>query len=113
VVFTGGEEISINPNTNTAYITNKAIREVWNVCLKKLGVCHRVCYQTIHTFCTMNLMAGANVMWVSKQMGHANTQMTLTRYSAWIEQVDKKSETNKLDAFVKQNRGKVGGMNVC
>jgi len=108
-----GEEIFINPNTNTPYITNKAIREVWNFCLKKLGVRHRVSYQTRHTFCTMNLMAGANVMWVSRQMGHANTQMTLTRYSAWIEQSDKASETNKLDAFVSQNGGKVGEIRVC
>tara|TARA_R110002049_G_scaffold148242_2_gene311176 strand:+ start:32959 stop:34131 length:1173 start_codon:yes stop_codon:yes gene_type:complete len=111
--FLRGEEIFINPNTNTPYITNKAIREVWNFCLKKLGVRHRVSYQTRHTFCTMNLMAGANVMWVSKQMGHSNTQMTLIRYSAWIEQSDKASETNKLDAFVKQNGGKVGEMRVC
>ena len=44
-------------------------------------------------------------MWVSKQMGHANTQMTLTRYSAWIEQPDKTSETIKLDAFVNQSGG--------
>ncbi len=111
--FLRGEEIFINPNTNTPYITNKAIREVWNFCLKKLGVRHRVSYQTRHTFCTMNLMAGANVMWVSRQMGHSNTQMTLTRYSAWIEQSDKASETNKLDAFVKQNGGKVGEIKAC
>jgi len=111
--FLRGEEIFINPNTNTPYITNKAIRLVWNFCLKKLGVRHRVSYQTRHTFCTMNLMAGANIMWVSKQMGHSNTQMTLTRYSAWIEQSDKASETNKLDAFVNQSGGKVGVMSVC
>ncbi|MFT6263938.1 MAG: integrase [Oleiphilaceae bacterium] len=111
--FLRGEEIFINPNTNTPFITNKAIRLVWNVCLKKLGVRHRVSYQTRHTFCTLNLMAGANVMWVSKQMGHSNTQMTLTRYSAWIEQSDKASETTKLDAFVNQSGGKVGVMNVC
>lgn len=78
---------------------------MWNLCLKKLGIRHRVSYQTRHTFCTMNLMAGASVMWASKQMGHANTQMTLTHYSAWIEQSDKTSETIKLDAFVNQNGG--------
>ena len=111
--FLRWEEIFINPNTNTPFITNKAIRLVWNACLKKLGVRHRVSYQTRHTFCTMNLMAGANVMWVSKQMGHSNTQMTLIRYSAWIEQSDKASETTKLDAFVNQSGGKVGVMSVC
>jgi len=90
---------------NTPYITNKAIREVWNFCFKKLGIRHRVSYQTRHTFCTMNLMAGANVLGVSRQMGHSNNQITLIRYSSWIEQPDKASETNKLDVFVNQNKG--------
>jgi len=111
--FLRGEEIFINPNTNTPYITNKAIRLVWNYCLKKLGVRHRVSYQTRHTFCTMNIMAGANIMWVSKQMGHSNTQMTLMRYSTWLETLGKERETTKLDAFVNQSGGKVGVMSVC
>jgi len=106
--FLRGEEIFINPVTNTPFITNKAIRVVWNFCLKKLGIRHRVSYQTRHTFCTMNLMAGGNVVWVSRQMGHSTTQMTLTRYSKWIEQPDQERETTKLDAFVNKSGGKVG-----
>ena len=103
--FLRNEEIFINPNTDTPFITNKAIRNVWNHCLKKIGIRHRVSYQTRHTFCTLNLISGANIMWVSKQMGHSNTQMTLTRYAKWVEMPDQKSETSKLDVFVSKNGG--------
>ncbi len=36
-------------------------------------------------------------------MGHANTQMTLTRYSAWIDQADKSNEVSKLDAYLNES----------
>ncbi|MDV3502529.1 Arm DNA-binding domain-containing protein [Marinobacter sp. M-5] len=103
-----GEEIFINPNVGTPLITNKPIRMIWNRCLRSLGLRHRVSYQTRHTFCTLNLIAGANVMWVSKQMGHSTTQMTLTRYSKWVEMSNQAKESSKLDAFVRQNGVKVG-----
>lgn len=106
--FLRGEEVFINPNTGSPLITNKPVRMIWNLCLRQLGLRHRVSYQTRHTYCTLNLMAGANIMWVSKQMGHSTTQMTLTRYSKWLQMSDQVSETNKLDGFMRQN----GGMGV-
>jgi hypothetical protein len=55
-----------------------------------------------------NLISGTNILWTSLQLGHSSPHQTLTRYSAWIQQSDKASETNKLDAFVNQSRGEVG-----
>jgi hypothetical protein len=43
-------------------------------------------------------MAGANPMWVARQMGHATMQMTLTKYSTWIDRADAGSEKSKLEA---------------
>ena len=56
-------------------------------------------YQTRHTYATLNLMAGANPMWVAKQLGHATMQMVLTVYSKWIDGADKSQERGKIDAM--------------
>ena len=44
-------------------------------------------------------MAGANPMWVAKQLGHATMQMVLTIYSKWIDGADKSQEREKIDAM--------------
>ncbi|KXS51465.1 MAG: phage integrase family protein [Marinobacter sp. T13-3] len=94
-----GKEVFLNPNTGEHYMTNKAVRSFFNKALKKLGVRHRPSYNTRHTFCTMAIAAGANIMWVSRQMGHSSTQMTLTRYSKWIRGITAESESSKLDSL--------------
>ena len=39
---------------------------------------------------TLNLMAGAFPIWLSRQMGHFGMQMLLNIYSRWIDGADKK-----------------------
>ena len=56
-------------------------------------------YNTRHTFATINLMVGANPMWVSKQLGHKNMQMLVTTYSKWIDSADKLKEKHKIEAI--------------
>ncbi|WP_417533663.1 tyrosine-type recombinase/integrase [Marinobacterium stanieri] len=94
-----GKEVFINPNTGEHYMTNKAVRTYFTRALKKLGIRHRPSYNTRHTFCTLALISGANIMWVSQQMGHSSTQMTLTRYSKWINGVTNDSQSQLMDAL--------------
>jgi integrase len=42
-------------------------------------------------------MAGANPMWVSRQMGHRNMQMILNVYGFWNDGADKSKEAGKLE----------------
>ncbi len=93
------KEVFLNPNTGEHYMTNKSVRTFFAKALKRLGIRHRPPYHTRHSFCTLALTSGANVMWVSRQMGHSSTQMTLTRYSAWIGGLSPNSESSKLDAL--------------
>lgn len=80
-------------------MTNMAARTFFKKALRKLVIRHRPPYNTRHTFCTLALIADANVMWVSKQMGHSTTQMIPTRYSKWINGVTTTSQSKMLDAL--------------
>ena len=41
-------------------------------------------YDLRHTFASLQLSAGADPAYVSAQMGHANTEITLTVYTKWV-----------------------------
>jgi integrase len=65
--------------------TDETIRMgFWTSALKRAGVRYRPPYQTRHTYATMMLMAGENVLWVAQQMGHKDWSLTAKRYSRWI-----------------------------
>jgi len=86
--------------TGEPYSEERPIRRAyWNPTLKALGLRHRHFYQTRHTYATLNLMAGANPMWVAKQLGHATMQMVLTVYFKWIDGADKSQERGKINAM--------------
>ena len=92
-----------NPVTDERYSEERPLRrEYWNPTLKALGMRERHCYQTRHTYATLNLIADANPMWVAKQLGHATMAMLLTIYSRWIDGVDRSSEKGKIDAMFEQ-----------
>jgi integrase len=102
-----------NPVTNKRWNSEQAQRKrYWTPTLKALGLRHRTQYQTRHTFATMNLMAGANPMWVARQLGHATMQMLLTVYAKWIDGADKSQEKNKLEAKFTSNWHKDDTKNV-
>jgi integrase len=87
-----------NPVTGEPFTEERPLRRAyWNPTLKALKMRARNFYQTRHTYATLNLMAGANPMWVAKQLGHANMQMVLTVYAKWIEGADKSQEMAKLE----------------
>lgn len=98
-----------NPETGSRYAEERPLRRsYWNPTLKALKMRSRAFYQTRHTYATLNLMAGANPMWVAKQLGHANMQMVLTVYSKWIEGADKSQENAKLDSLFGDNGQQMG-----
>ncbi|WP_367184413.1 DUF3596 domain-containing protein [Ferrovum sp.] len=98
--FLKGEHVFENPVTEQPYTEERPLRRAyWNPALKALGIRERNFYQTRHTYATLNLMAGANPMWVAKQLGHATMAMLLTTYSKWIDGADKSAERTKIDSI--------------
>ena len=41
-----------------------------------------------HTYVSTLLSKGENVFWLSTQMGHENTEMSIKHYGKWIPQKD-------------------------
>jgi integrase len=98
--FMKDEYVFHNPNTGRRWNSEQAQRRTyWIPTLTKLGIRYRTQYNTRHTFATMNLMAGANPMWVSRQMGHKNMQMLLNTYARWIDGADMSKERSKIDSL--------------
>ena len=80
-----GKRVFHNPLTGQPWETDGQIRETyWKPLLKKAGVRYRNPYQTRHTYASMMLSAGENMLWVAKQMGHTDTEMIIKIYGKWI-----------------------------
>ena len=89
-----------HPITKRPYASDKVPREQFDQVLRAVGIRRRVAYQTRHTFATLALMSGANVLWVSRQLGYSTMHTTLRVYTKWIDGADEGSETGKVDQYV-------------
>lgn len=71
-----------------AWENDKQLREWhWRPLLKRAQVRYRYPYQLRHTYASMLLSAGENVMWVARQMGHGDWVITARTYARWMPQV--------------------------
>lgn len=93
-----GGLVFLNPVTGKPWAGLEHQRRMFQRTLTAAGIRYREPYQTRHTFATQALMAGANPMWVARQLGHRNMGMLLKTYSRWIDRADKSREVGKLNA---------------
>jgi integrase len=57
----------------------------WEKALKAAKVPYRTIYQMRHTFASMMISNGEDVLWVSHMLGHTTPEMTLKRYTRYIK----------------------------
>lgn len=69
----------------------KRIRDThWKKVLKECGFKYRPIYHTRHTFATVMLENGEDILWISNMLGHTDSTMTLSRYAKYIKRDEKK-----------------------
>lgn len=73
------------------FFDSKNIRAgLWKRVLNEAKVEYRTVYHTRHTFCSINLQNGEDIIWISKIMGHKNPRVTLEKYSKFIPSSNEK-----------------------
>lgn len=81
------------------YFDIKYIRDGrWKKLLKKCNIPYRPIYQLRHTFATLMVENGEDVLWVSNMLGHSDPSMTLTKYAKYQNRTKKKRAVF-LDSF--------------
>lgn len=77
----------LRPELNT-------VQYAWADWLRKAKLIHRPPYQLRHTFASQMLTAGAEPMWLAKQLGHSDWGMIRKTYGKWIasERPDHRAE---------------------
>lgn len=104
-----GGLVFLDPVTGRPYNDEKPPRErYWRPALRALGLRYRETYQTRATYITTAIMAGANPMWVARQVGNS-PQMIFKHYARWIDSADRCREAEKLESVLGQKWGKTQG----
>ena len=81
------EYVFLNKSGNPFY-THDIIGVNFQKILKKSGVPARPLYNLRHTFASQMISKGADIVWVSKTLGHKNVSITLTVYTKFIKEED-------------------------
>lgn len=79
------DRIFLNPKNNQPWRDDRQIyNQHWCPAVKKSGVKYRTQYNTRHTYASSLLSQGEIPAKIANQLGHSNTQTTLSNYARWI-----------------------------
>jgi integrase len=77
----------------------KNIRDnYWRPLLKRCLLPDREMYTTRHSFASLMLSRGEDLLWVSKTLGHKNASITLGIYAKYVQD-DSRKRAKFLDGF--------------
>jgi len=89
-------ELLFYSTTGTKIDINNLRKQVFYKCLEKAGLRRIRIHDLRHTYATLRISKGDNILDVSKQLGHHSIKITLDTYAHWMPG-GKKSEVDELD----------------
>jgi len=89
-------ELLFYSTTGTKIDINNLRKQVFYKCLEKAGLRRIRIHDLRHTYATLRIAKGDNILDVSKQLGHHSIKITLDTYAHWMPG-GKKSEVDELD----------------
>lgn len=82
---TKSEYVFITRQNNPYSSALKISYTYWEKSLKKLNIPYRNLYQMRHTFASMMISNGEDILWVSSMLGHKNSNITLSTYAKYVK----------------------------
>jgi len=90
---------------NNTYINISSLKHKWYKLLKKVGIEDKRClYWTRHTFASMMIGNGMPIMWVSRYLGHSDTNTTFKSYAKFIKNDEEPEATFLNDMFKNKHK---------
>ena len=86
-------------NSRGNFIHSSTRTKQFKKVLRKAGLRDIRFHDLRHTFASQLLCNGANILYVSQQLGHSNPQITLKVYSHWIPDDNQREVINKLPSI--------------
>jgi integrase len=81
------------------------VHRVWNRAMEKSGSRGRTPHDMRHSYATLRLSKGDSLAEVSKEMGHASTDITYRTYYKWLPK-ESRSDIDELDGVYATNRNR-------
>ncbi len=69
--------------------------------MTRVGLQYRNVHAIRHTYATRMIMAGANLVYVRKQLGHSTIGLTVDLYTHWIQEADR-GRTLEVERLIPQ-----------
>jgi integrase len=85
---------------------------VWEKALKKAGLRHVKIHSLRHTYASLLVDQGENLLYVSRQLGHASIQMTADVYGHRLKDQRKQTAASKLEETLLGTRAVLSPSNV-
>lgn len=104
--FLNGTYVFLNYLSNHFYDNHSIRKGYWKNILKLCGLDYRDMYQTRHTFASIMISKGQDILWVSQMLGHTNPNITLSIYAKFIKTEKVQRATFLNDFSTVENRTK-------